>query len=87
MKKKNFTTGFDSLLGSATETKSNVKKEEISQNEIRTTITVDASLMKKIKSIAIWSQSPMKDIISKSIEQYIKKYEKEHGEISIPEKN
>ncbi len=89
MSKKNFSGGFDSLLGSATEqvTKeetpavAEVAPEENVVSEIRATFIVDKNLMDKMKAIAYWDRTYIKDVINEAFAEYIKKYEATNGEI------
>lgn len=60
---------------------------EIKQKEIRATFIINEVHLEKLKAIAYWERSLIKDVINASLEQTIAKYEGVNGEIKlIPKK-
>jgi len=49
--------------------------------EIKTTQLVKIDTLEKIKNIAYWERSKIKDIFEEAFQDYIKKYESLNGEI------
>ena len=101
MSKKNFTGGLNSLLGDnkqedkpkrgrpKTSTREITKssQEGTKEKETRATFIVNEDLLDKLKAIAYWDRSLIKDVINTALEDAIKKYEKKNGEIKpIPKK-
>jgi hypothetical protein len=53
--------------------------------EIRATLQMPFEIHKKIKIMAHWELTSLKDIINKALEETIVQYEKTHGElVSVP---
>jgi hypothetical protein len=50
----------------------------------RTTLMLDAILLQKIKSMALWTHSTMKDVMHEALQSHVNSYEKQHGPIPIP---
>ena len=99
MSKKNFKGGLNSLLGDqpdktkrgrpVTQTKEITKssQEGTKENETRATFIINEDLLEKLKAIAYWDRVLIKDVINKSLQETISKYEKKSGEIKpIPKK-
>lgn len=89
MSKKNFRTGFESLLGEGSENtvKENHSKDEKDKAiEIRATIIVEADLFHEIKAISYWERKKIKDVVNESFKEYVEKYKKENNGLKgIPE--
>lgn len=98
MSKKDFKGGLGSLLGESEKPKRGRPKtqdKEITKssqegtkvNETRATFIVNEELLEKLKSIAYWERSLIKDEINKALEDRIEKYEKKNGAVKpIPKK-
>ncbi len=92
MSKKNFKGGLDSLLGEngkSSKTTTPIKKtiEKVKQSNTRATFVVDEVLLDKIRAIAYWERSEIKDIVNQSFSDTVKKYEKKNGPIEpMPKK-
>jgi len=101
MSKKNFTGGLNSLLGESKEIKTpkvgrpktqfkeilKTSQKGTKENEIRATFIINEDLLEKLKAIAYWERSLIKDVLDKAIQEAVSKYEKKSGEIKpIPKK-
>lgn len=99
MSKKNFKGGLDSLLGDSKEPKkvgrpktqnkviTKSSQEGTKVNETRATFIVKEELLDKLKAIAYWERSLIKDEVNKALEDYLERYEKSKGDIKpIPKK-
>jgi hypothetical protein len=100
MSKKDFTGGLSSLLGDNKETKPKVgrpktqfkeitksSQEGTKEKETRATFIVNEDLLDKLKALAYWDRVLIKEVVNKSLEETIKKYEKKNGAIKpIPNK-
>lgn len=102
MSKKNFTGGLSSLLGENTKenrlnkigrpktqfkeiTKSS--QEGTKENETRATFIVNEELLEKLKAMAYWDRTLIKDVINTALQETVAKYEKKSGVIKpIPKK-
>lgn len=56
------------------------------EEETRATFIVKEPLLEKVKAIAYWDRIQIKDVVNSALEDYIKRYEKANGEITIPDK-
>jgi len=79
MAKKNFKSGFDSLLGSSGE-KEDKNKESV-VGEVVASFMVQKDHLEKIKFIAYWERMKIKDVIQSSMKLFIAEYEKSNGPI------
>ena len=99
MSKKDFTGGLGSLLGEKkekpkrgrpkTQTKvvKNSSREGTKENETRATFIVKEELLEKLKAIAYWDRTMIKEVVGTALEDHIKKYERNNGEVKpIPKK-
>ncbi len=99
MTKKDFTGGLGSLLGEQSKkpkrgrpktTKRKVTKtsqEGTKENETRATFIVKEELLDKVKAIAYWERSLIKDVINKALEESIENYQSRKGKLKdIPKK-
>ena len=99
MSKKNFTGGFNSLLGDqpekpkkgrpVTQTKEITKssQEGTKENETRATFIVNEELLEKLKAVAYWERRMIKEVIASALEETVDKYEKKNGPVKlIPKK-
>ena len=99
MTKKDFTGGFNSLLGAdkdkptrgrpKTTTKEVTKssQEGTKENETRATFIVNEELLDKLKAIAYWERVLIKDVVNTALQEAVAKYEKKNGVINpIPKK-
>lgn len=59
-------------------------KKDNSKEETRATFVIEKDLLRKIKFIAVADDCLLKDIVNKSLETYIDKWEQERGEINLP---
>ncbi|MBE7635062.1 hypothetical protein [Tenacibaculum finnmarkense] len=98
MAKKNFTGGLSSLLGDTEKqkvgrpktsnkviTKSSQKGTK--EKETRATFIVNEDLLEKLKAIAYWDRKLIKEVVDKSLQDTVDKYEKKNGNIEpIPKK-
>lgn len=90
---KNFSKGFDSLLGGSAEPKTATSKKAKAtpkpeqQTETRATFIIKEDSLDKLKAIAYWERLKIKDVLNDFLEQGIAKYEKKNGEIKdLPSK-
>ena len=95
MAKKNFSSGFDKLLGStpsdATKGDEQKKKEkevetveeqkEAVDPEVRATYILKQSTVNRLKDIAYWERAMLKEIIQDALEGYVENWEKENKEL------
>ena len=93
MSKKDFTGGLSSLLGDQPDkpklgrpitnnrviTKSS--QEGIKENETRATFIINENLLEKIKAIAYWKRTKIKDIVNKALLKAVQEHEDKNGEI------
>jgi hypothetical protein len=99
MSKKNFSGGLNSLLGGqpekvkrgrpVTQTKEITKssQEGTKENETRATFIINEDLLEKLKAIAYWERSLIKEVVNSALRDAVSKYEKKHGEVKpIPNK-
>lgn len=99
MSKKNFTGGLGSLLGDqpekpkrgrpVTQTKEITKssQEGTKENETRATFIVNEDLLEKLKAIAYWDRSLIKEVVNNALLEAVVKYEKKNGDIKpVPKK-
>ena len=99
MSKKSFTGGLDSLLGDqpqrpkrgrpATSTREITKssQEGTKEHETRATFIVREDLLDKLKAIAYWERTMIKEVVNTALQETIAKYEKKNGNIKpIPKK-
>jgi len=95
MSKKNFTGGFNSLLGDqpekpkkgrpVTQTKEITKssQEGTKENETRATFIVNEELLEKLKAVAYWERRMIKEVIASALEETVAKYEKKNGPVKL----
>lgn len=50
-------------------------------NETRATFIVNEEQLDKLKAVAYWERLKIKEVVSRALEDYIKKYEKKNGEV------
>jgi hypothetical protein len=93
MSKKDFTGGLSSLLGDqpdkpkrgrpVTQTKIITKssQEKTKEGETRATFIVNEDLLEKIKAIAYWERSLIKEVIHKALQEAVDQYEQRNGEV------
>lgn len=101
MSKKDFKGGLGSLLGDNNDEKkpkrgrpktqfkeiTKSSQEGTKTEETRATFIVNEELLEKLKAIAYWERSLIKDEINKALEDRVAKYEKKNGEVQpIPKK-
>lgn len=86
MAKKDF-KGMDSLLGGTTENTAKKKTEPESKKSSRATFFVDNELQDKVKAIAYWERTTIKEIVNTALLDAVKKYERKNGSVEpIPDK-
>jgi hypothetical protein len=82
MSKKNFTGGLNSLLGDqpkkkrgrpVTQTKEITKSTQqgTKENETRATFIINEELLDKLKAIAYWDRSLIKEVINTALQEYV----------------
>jgi len=81
MSKKNFTAGFDSLLGEKGTTQKQGAQQE--HPKIVTTIITDLETLQKIRGIAYWERMRIKDVINQALKRYIEDYETTQGALKL----
>ena len=88
MVKKNFKSGFDSLLGDSEnklpKINQMVAESRKSESEIRATFILSKYHHESIKAISYWERKMLKDILYEALESYIIEYKKYKGEIIFP---
>jgi hypothetical protein len=99
---KDFKGGLSTLLGETTKEKAPIKKgrpktstkeivktsqEGTKENETRATFIVNEDQLEKLKAIAYWDRTLIKEVVGTALDQYIERYEKKNGPIGpIPQK-
>ncbi len=100
MSKKTFTGGLNSLLGEEPPQKPKVgrpqtqfkevtksSQEGTKEKETRATFIVREDLLDKLKAIAYWERTMIKEVVNTALQEAVAKYEKRNGEIKpIPNK-
>lgn len=103
MAKKNFTGGLSSLLGDEPQAEAPAKKtgrpqtsqreitkssqEGTKENETRATFIINEELLDKLKAVAYWERSLIKDVLAEALQAYLEQYERKNGKIqNIPKK-
>ena len=99
MAKKSFSGGLNSLLGDTKSTEvaaePKAEKKEITktsqigtkEKETRATFIVQEDLLEKMKAVAYWDRTLIKDIVNNAFEDYLSRYEKKNGEVKeVPKK-
>lgn len=102
MAKKSFSGGLNSLLGDAKQPEQAAEpkeqkaaKKEITktsqigtkEKETRATFIVQEDLLEKMKAVAYWDRTLIKDIVNNAFEDYLTRYEKKNGEVKeVPKK-
>lgn len=94
MTKKSFKKGFSGLLGEeesleqlSPNTQTSSLKKIKKSAEKRATFIVNTSHLESLKAIAFWERKMLKDILFSALNSYIKEYEKENGDIKLPDNN
>ena len=66
-----------------TQTKTITKssQEGTKENETRATFIVNEDLLEKLKAIAYWERSLIKDVVNQALVDTVKKYEKKNGPV------
>ena len=80
MTRKNFKTSFDSFLNNNV---SNTNKKSNSI-EVRATFIIKEENIEKLKAIAYWERSKIKNVLNQALSKYIEDYEKKRGRIKLP---
>jgi hypothetical protein len=102
MSKKNFSQGLDSLLGGDPKgdkkkpgrprdpnkrTPEKSSQEGTKNDETRATFIVNEETLDKLKAIAYWDRTLIKEVVNTALQDAISKYEKKNGDIKpIPKK-
>lgn len=88
MAKKNFKSGFDSLLGESNNTQpipeKNVDVPKKPALERRATFILSESHHEAMKAISYWERKMLKDILYEALENYISEYKRAKGDIKMP---
>jgi hypothetical protein len=93
MSKKTFSGGLNSLLGEPSEKPKAGKPEEAIKKPsggaggIRTTLILQGEILEKVKAMAYWDRTTIKEVVASALEEAIARYEKKSGAIKpIPKK-
>lgn len=99
MPKKLLAEGIDSLIGggqgtyrkpgrpqTATRVPTKTTQEGLKENEDRATFIVNLDLLDKVKAIAYWNRTMIKEVVNEAFTQYVEKYEAENGPLPTPKK-
>jgi len=99
MSKKDFKGGLNSPLGDQPDKKKTGRpktstrivtkssQEGTKENETRATFIVNEELLEKLKGIAYWERTLIKNVINTALKEAVDKYEKKSGVIkAIPTK-
>lgn len=82
MSKKNFKTGFESLLGEERTHKTEKTAKDISKpNTTRATFIIEVDQLESIKTIAYWDRKSFKNVLSEALKLYIDDYIEKNGKI------
>ena len=82
MSKKDFTSGLDSLLGSAgTKSNKGTSKHGTAQGETRATILITEASWEKVKDIAYWDRLQIKEVVAAAFDDFLSRYEQQHGKV------
>jgi hypothetical protein len=100
MSKKDFTGGLNTLLGDqptpakqgrpkvANKIITKSSQEGTKEDETRATFIVKEMLLEKLKAMAYWERTLIKDIVDKALHNTISQYENKNGIIKpIPKKS
>lgn len=102
-KDKNIARGLSSLLGEELEAEAQAPKigrpqtsqrivtkssqEGTKENETRATFIINEDLLGKLKAVAYWERSLIKDVLAEALQGYLEQYEQKHGKVkNIPKK-
>lgn len=95
MKKKSIRAGIEALLQNTLgNIERDAKKDDVVVDtiilkkikEVKITVMMDKSLVKKAKSLSYWQRSNLKTIMHAALDNYISEYEKQNGIINpIPD--
>jgi len=62
-------------------------QEGTKENETRATFIINEGLLDKLKAVAYWERSLIKDVLAEALQGYLEQYEQKHGKIkNIPKK-
>lgn len=62
-------------------------QEGTKENETRATFIVKEDLLEKLKAIAYWDRTLIKEVVDKALEEAVVKYEKKNGPVkALPKK-
>ena len=62
-------------------------QEGTKENETRATFIINEGLLDKIKAVAYWERSLIKDVLAEALQGYLEQYEQKHGKVkNIPKK-
>ena len=62
-------------------------QEGTKENETRATFIVKEDLLEKLKAIAYWERTLIKEVVDKALEEAVVKYEKKNGPVKeLPKK-
>ncbi|MGC0372352.1 MAG: hypothetical protein DGJ47_001064 [Rickettsiaceae bacterium] len=86
MSKKNFKTGFGSLLGETDDQNESPKEKIVKKRTKTATFVVVCDQYEKIKSIAFMESKMLKDILEDALSDYIINYENQNGSVVLPKK-
>jgi hypothetical protein len=87
LSKKSFKGGFASLLGEESKEMFTHKQEKSSEQlEKVSTFLVNVNQLQKLKAVAHWERSLIKEVLHDALDDYLTKYEAKNGPISIPPK-
>jgi len=61
-------------------------QEGTKENETRATFIVNEDLLDKLKAIAYWERTLIKEVVNNALQDAVVKYEKKNGAIQLPQK-
>lgn len=88
MKKKDFKSGFDILLGERNFDQDAENKDKTTPTKtVTTTLVTNPETLQKIKGIAYWDRISMKEVLNDALKQYIDRYESTKGVVKLVANN
>lgn len=98
MSKKTFSGGLSSLLGDKTKRAGSVVKKTAEKTttasikkgllpgETRATFIVNEEILEKLKAVAYWERTMIKEVVAGALQEYVERYQKKKGTIKNPPK-
>ena len=98
MSKKTFSGGLSSLLGDKTKRAGSVVKKTAEKTttasikkgllpgETRATFIVNEEILEKLKAVAYWERTMIKEVVAGALQEFVERYQKKKGTIKNPPK-